>query len=639
MADTVTGHDEARLRAALEHAHHPTLALVLVHLTGDTSFLSARYQPAYQAIGGDPDGGLSEDAKAELRDAVFKAMLAYWETGKIVPKPDTPTLKRMMDYCATQPIPDEYVNFAMHELALDGRENLKPGKGIALDRAQAAAFKVLIIGAGMSGIASAIALKEAGIAFEILEKNPEVGGTWFDNTYPGCRVDNPNHLYSYSFEADHAWPQHFSTQDQLLAYFKGVAKKHDLYKSIRFNTEVVSAAWDEAAATWTVRTRTKDGKEETLVSNAVISAVGQLNQPKLPDIDGIGTFKGPAFHSARWDHSADLDGKRVGVIGTGCSAIQFVPEIAPKVSHLTVFQRTAGWLAPTPDYHDYITDGKHLLLADVPFYQVWYRFFLFIAMADGPLAYLIKDPSYNRLDYAPNADAAALREGVEQYIREQTEGRPDLTAALTPNFHISGKRSIRDNGVWAAALKRDNVTLETRAIARITETGIRMQDGRDLAFDALIYGTGFKASDFLVPMEIKGKGGQSLHDVWGGDARAYLGLTLPGYPNFFIMYGPNTNIVVNGSIIFFSECEANYIVSCVKMLQDQKASAFEVKRDVFDTFNAEVDAANAEMPWGYAEANTWYRNAHGRVAQNWPFRLIDYWNRTRTADPSDFTFS
>lgn len=638
MADTVTGHDEARLRAALEHAHHPTLALVLVHLTGDTSFLSERYQPAYQAIGGDPDGGLSEEAKAELRDAVFKAMLNYWETGKIVPKPDTATLKRMMDYCATQPIPDEYVNFAMHELALEGRENLKPGKGIALDRTQAAAFKAVIIGAGMSGIAAAIALKEAGIAFEILEKNADVGGTWYDNTYPGCRVDNPNHLYSYSFEADHAWPQHFSTQDQLLAYFQGVAKKHDLYKSIRFNTEVLGADWDEAAATWTIRTRTKDGKEDALVSNAVISAVGQLNQPKLPDIEGLGTFKGPAFHSARWDHSVDLTGKTVGVIGTGCSAIQFVPEIAPKVSHLTVFQRTAGWLAPTPDYHDYITDGKHLLLADVPFYQVWYRFFLFIAMADGPLAYLVKDPAYNRLDYAPNADAAALREGIEQYIREQTAGRPDLTAALTPDFHISGKRSIRDNGVWAAALKRDNVTLETSPIARVTETGIRMKDGRDLKFDALIYGTGFKASDFLVPMDIKGKDGKSLHDIWGGDARAYLGLTLPGFPNLFIMYGPNTNIVVNGSIIFFSECEANYIVSCVKMLQDRKAKSFEVKQDVFDTFNAEVDAANAEMPWGYAEANTWYRNSHGRVAQNWPFRLIDYWNRTREAAPAEYTF-
>ncbi|MEQ9505362.1 MAG: NAD(P)/FAD-dependent oxidoreductase [Hyphomonas sp.] len=639
MADTAAGHDEARLRAALEHAHHPTLALVLVHLTGDTSFLTERYQPAYEPIGGDPDGGLSEEAKAELRDAVFKAMLDYWETGKIVAKPDRATIKRMMDYCATQPIPDEYVDFATHELALDGRDNLRPGKGIRLDRDQAAAFKVLIIGAGMSGIASAIALKEAGVAFEILEKNPEVGGTWHDNTYPGCRVDNPNHLYSYSFEADHAWPQHFSTQDQLLAYFKGVAKKHDLYKHIRFNTEVLGAAWDEQAATWTVRTRTKGGKEEVLVSNAVISAVGQLNQPKLPDIEGRDSFKGPAFHSARWDHSVKLDGKRVGVIGTGCSAVQFVPEIAPKVEHLTVFQRTAGWLAPTPDYHDRITDGKHVLLADVPFYQVWYRFFLFIAMADGPLAFLIKDPTYDRLDYAPNADAAMLRAGVEQYIREQTEGRPDLTAALTPNFHMSGKRSIRDNGVWAAALKRDNVTMETSGIDRITETGIRMKDGRDLEFDALIYGTGFKASDFLVPMEVKGKGGKSLHDVWGGDARAYLGLTLPGYPNFFIMYGPNTNIVVNGSIIFFSECEANYIVSMVKTLQDKKAKAFEVKQDVFDTFNAEVDAANAEMPWGYAEANTWYRNAHGRVAQNWPFRLIDYWNRTRAASPADYTFS
>lgn len=638
MADTQTGHDEARLRAALEHAHHPTLALVLVHLTGDTSFLTARYQPAYEAIGGDPNGGLSEEAKAELRDAVYKAMLDYWKTGKIVAKPDRATIKRMMDYCATQPIPDEYADFAMHELALDGRDKLRPGKGIEIDRKQAAAFKVLIIGAGMSGLCTGIALKEAGVPFEILEKNPDVGGTWYDNTYPGCRVDNPNHLYSYSFEADHAWPQHFSTQDQLLAYFQGVAKKHDLYKHIRFNTEVLGMDWNEDAGTWTVRTRMKEGKEERLTSNAVVSAVGQLNQPQLPDIPGLGSFKGPAFHSARWDHSVDLKGKRVGVIGTGCSAIQFVPEIAPEVGHLTVFQRTAGWLAPTPDYHEHITDGKHVLLADVPFYQVWYRFFLFIAMADGPLAYLVKDPAYDRLDYAPNAEAAKLREGIEQYIREQTAGRPDLTAALTPNFHISGKRSIRDNGVWAGALKRDNVTMETSPIEAINAGGTKMKDGRQLDFDVLIYGTGFKASDFLVPMEVRGIGGKSLHDTWGGDARAYLGLTLPGYPNFFIMYGPNTNIVVNGSIIFFSECEAHYIVGCVKMLQEQKAKALEVKQDVFDAFNTAIDAANAEMPWGYATANTWYRNKHGRVAQNWPYRLIDYWNMTRTPNAGDYTF-
>ncbi len=636
MADTHSGHDEARLRAALEQAHHPTLALVMVHLTGDTSFLSPRYQPTYEPIAGDPNGGLSEEAKAELRDAVFNAMRAYWQSGRLAPRPDGQTLRRMMDYCATQPIPDEYLAFVTQELALDGRENLKPGRGFAIDPDAAAAFKVLIIGAGMSGLVMAIALQEAGVAFEIIEKNPEVGGTWYDNTYPGCRVDNPNHLYSYSFEADHAWPQHFSTQDVLLDYFKGIARKYGLYDRIRFNTEVIAAEWDEAGAGWTVRIRSNDGREETLTSRALVSAVGQLNQPKYPDIPGFGSFRGPAFHSARWDHSVDLEGKRIGVIGTGCSAVQFIPEIAPKAAHLTVFQRTAGWLAPTPDYHEPITDGKHFLLSEVPFYQVWFRFFLFIAMADGPLAYLVKDPAYDRHDYAPNAEAAKVREGIEQYIREQTAGFPELTAALTPNFHVSGKRSIRDNGIWAATLKRENVTLDTSPIAAINATGLRMEDGRQLDVDVLIYGTGFRASDFLVPMQIRGRGGRSLHEEWGGDARAYLGITLPGYPNFFMMYGPNTNIVVNGSIIFFSECEAHYIAGCIKMLIDHGAASLEVRRDVFARFNAEVDAANAEMPWGYATANTWYRNAHGRVAQNWPFRLIDYWNRTRRPEPSDF---
>ena len=638
MPDTVSEHDEARLRAALEDAHHPTLALVLVHLTGDTSFLTKQYQPAYEPVLGDPNGGLSEQAKADLRNAVAEAMVTYWKTGELPPRPNKQTLKRMMDYCATDEIPDEYNDFVHHELALDGVERLRPGYGIEIDPKAAADFKVLIVGAGMSGLVAAITLKQAGVPFEIIEKNPEVGGTWYDNTYPGCRVDNPNHLYSYSFEAQHAWPSHFSTQEVLLDYFKGVADKYGLREHIRFETEVLGAEWNADDETWSVRLREKGGTEEDRTVNALVSAVGQLNQPKFPDIEGRSNFAGPSFHSARWDHTVDLHGKRIGVIGTGCSAVQFIPEIAPDAGHLTVFQRTAGWLAPTPEYHEKISDGKHYLLSEVPFYQVWFRFFLFVSMADGPLAFLAKDPAYNNHEYAPNADAAELRRQIEDYLREQAGGDAALADALTPKFQISGKRSIRDNGIWASTLKRENVTLETGDISHITSTGVVMKDGAEHPLDVLIYGTGFKASDFLIPMEIKGVDGKKLHDVWDGDARAYLGITMPDFPNFFMMYGPNTNIVVNGSIIFFSECEANYILGMIAMLQEKGKQAAAPKPDVFETFNQEVDAANAVMPWGYSTANTWYRNSKGRSAQNWPFRLIDYWNRTRRPDPAEFDF-
>ena len=636
MADGTTSLDRTYLREALKHAHHPTLSLVYLHLTGDAKFLQPPYQPVYLPIDGDPDGDIPEDAKAEMRDAVYEAMLKWEDGGEHPPAPDDKTLQAMMDYCATEPIPSEYFNFLSLELPLDGVDKRMPGFGVDIDQSWAADHKMLIIGAGMSGLLAAIVFKSKGIPFEIIEKNPDLGGTWYENTYPGCRVDSPNHIYSYSFEADYEWPHHFSTQEHLLAYFRHVADKYDLKPHIRFNTEVVRAEYDDDAQGWTVTVKDTSGAESQLTSRGLVSAVGQLNQPKLPDIKGLETFKGPAFHSARWDHSVDLTGKKVGVIGTGASAVQFVPEIAPKVGSMTVFQRTPGWMAPTPNYHDALTAEKLYLLRNVPFYQVWYRFFLFLTMADGPLLYLQKDPAWNDYDYAPNEIAADLRRQIEEYIKGQAGGDPFLEKALTPNFQISGKRSLRDNGVWAGTLKQDHVSLNTDGIKEITPTGVTMEDGTHHEFDVLIFGTGFKAQDFLFPMTVKGRGGVDLHEQWDGDARAYKGVTVPGFPNLYLMYGPNTNIVVNASIVFFSESETHYMVELMKHMERNGMHAADVTKAAHDAYNEIIDAVNAEMPWGYAEANSWYRNANGRVAQNWPLRLIDFWNQSREVKPEAY---
>ncbi len=637
MADGLSALDMNYLRKALEHAHHPTLSIVYVHLTGDTRFLTdERFKPVYEPIDGDPNGQISEEAKAELREAVATAMEKYAGGAELPPPPDRSTLKMMMDYVATEPIPDEYTDFLTLELPMDGVDKRMPGHGVHIDQTWAQDHKMIIIGAGMSGILAGIVFKQQGIPFEIIEKNPDLGGTWYDNTYPGCRVDSPNHIYSYSFEADHDWPSHFSTQEHLLAYFQKVADKYGIREYVRFNTEVTSVTWSDEDLTWTVSTKDKDGKEEQLVSRGVVSAVGQLNQPKYPEIKGIDTFKGPAFHSARWDHSVDLKGKRVGVIGTGASAFQFVPEIADTVGSMTVFQRTAGWVAPTPEYHDALTSEKLHVLKTVPFYQMWYRFFLFMSMGDGPLLYLAKDPEWNDYDYAPNELAADLRRQIEEYIAEQAGGDEQLRAAMTPDFQISGKRSLRDNGIWASTLKQDNVSLNTTDIQEINETGIITKDGTHHEFDVLIYGTGFKAQDFLTPMKVTGRNGRDLHEEWDGDARAYKGVTVKGYPNLYLMYGPNTNIVVNASIIFFSESEAHYMVELMKHMETNGVHAADVTPEAFDAYNQFIDAANAEMPWGYAQTNTWYRNEKGRVAQNWPLRLIDFWNQSREVKPDAY---
>jgi 4-hydroxyacetophenone monooxygenase len=392
----------------------------------------------------------------------------------------------------------------------------------------------------------------------------------------------------------------------------------------------------EDRAMWTVTAKSKDGRTETLEARAVITAVGQLNQPRYPDLPGVGEFKGPAFHSARWRHDVDLKGKRVAVIGTGASAFQFAPEVAKEAASVTVFQRTPPWLAPTADYHDPVTPAERWLLEHVPFYEKWYRFWLFWMLTDGIHQAVVADPEWEGGPEAISMANAMLREALAGGIAAQAPDAPELVERIVPAYPVGGKRMLRDNGVWIAMLQQPNVELVSEPIAKITPTGIETKDGKARDFDVIIYGTGFTASQFLKTFKVVGRGGRELHDQWAGDARAYLGMTTPGFPNLFMLYGPNTNIVVNGSIIFFSECSVRYILGCLKLMAETGAETLEVRRDVHDAFNAKVDAANAQMAWGAPQVTSWYKNDKGRVSQNWPFPLVDYWQATLAPNPDDF---
>jgi 4-hydroxyacetophenone monooxygenase len=542
----------------------------------------------------------------------------------------------MMSFVAGAEIPEGYADFLVDELSLGETNTKTPVWDSPRLKDSAARMHVLVIGAGMSGLLSGIRLSQAGVSYEIVDKNADVGGTWFENTYPGCRVDSSNHIYSYSFEPNHHWPQHFSTQPILLDYFRGVADRYDLRGKIAFETEVETLDWDEPRALWKVTVKDKAGARRVIEANAVITAVGQLNRPRMPDIKGRDRFAGPAFHSARWRHDVDLTGKRVAVIGTGASAYQFVPEIAGKVGSLTIFQRTPPWGFPVPHYHEDVPDGMNWLMEHVPYYDKWYRFWMFWMVTDGLLPMVEADPGWNGPQTAVSAANLEFREMIAAAIAAQAPTRPDLIEKVVPTYPVGGKRSLLDNGVWMTALQRDNVSLVTDAISEITEAGIVTADGTARDFDVIIYGTGFHASKFLEPMKIRGRGGADLHATWDGDPRAYLGMTTPGFPNLFMIYGPNTNIVVNGSIIFFSECSVRYIVGCLKMLAETGARAMEPRREVHDAFNAKVDAANGLMAWGAPQVSSWYKNEKGRVTQNWPFALVDYWRATLAPDPGDF---
>jgi 4-hydroxyacetophenone monooxygenase len=623
------------IRAAVEQAQLAPLLAALALATGDYGLLEDDLRPDPARII-EPQGGLSDALQARARELATAAITAFRDGGcRPAPLPSDEQLARAVRFAMGTDQMDQYIPVLEEELALGGEDRRAPQwrkEEVAPD----VDFRVAVIGAGMSGLLAAHRLDQAGVPYVILEKDADVGGTWLENSYPGCRVDVPNHLFSYSFAQKDDWPQHFSTQDVLLDYFRQCADELGIRPHIRFRTEVLEARWQEDRACWAIDVRGPEGTSETIEAQALISAVGQLNRPNMPEIAGMGTFSGPSFHSARWDHSVDLAGTRVAVIGTGASAAQFVPVIAEEVAQLTVFQRTPPWFFPTPDYHDPVEPGQRWLFTHVPYYSGWYRFWLFWASAEILLPAARVDPDWQPRDRSVGQANDDLRALLTEYIRAEFAFDADLCEQVLPEYPPASKRVLRDNGIWARTLRRDNVRLVTEGIAEIVPEGVLTKDGERHEVDVIIYGTGFQASRFLTPMKVVGRGGVDLHEQWDGDARAFMGITVPNFPNFFVMYGPNTNIVVNGSIIYFSECEVRYILGCLEVLLRGGHRAMEPRKDRHDEYNRRIDEGNLGMAWGVATVNSWYRNAKGRVAQNWPFSLVEYWDQTRAPDPTDY---
>ncbi|WP_116995804.1 flavin-containing monooxygenase [Desertimonas flava] len=625
---------DGELRDALEVADLPALLPALAHVTGDLGLLREELRVDATLMGED-QGGLTPEQQGAIRALALETLIAFRDGGSVAaPMPTGPDLRVILQFMAGGLDIDDYLPMMREELALDS--DLRAPHWHKDDVAPDRPFEVVVIGAGMSGIVAAYRLAEAGVSYVVLDKNADVGGTWLENSYPGCRVDIPNHYYSYSFAQRADWPLYYSPRSELYAYFRRCVDEFGIRPNIRFDTEVSSVEYDDATARWTVCTVDADGNERTIEADAVISAVGQLNRPQLPQIEGRESFAGPAFHSARWDHDVDLSGKRVGVIGTGCSAAQFAPLVAEEVGHLEIFQRTPNWQFPVPHYRHEVPQGFQYLLQHVPYYRQWYRFWLFWKSAEllRPMAEV--DPEWPDMSTSVGEGNDLLRQMLTEAMLPQYEDRPDLIPKVIPQYPPASKRIIVDDGSWAEMLHRDNVTLTTTGIDRIVPEGVVTVDGELHEFDVLLYGTGFQPSKFLTPMKVVGRGGVELHERWAGDARAYLGVTVPGFPNFFMLYGPNTNIVVNGSIIWFSECEVRYVMDCIRHVLAGRHRALDVREEVHDRFNEEVDAENLRMAWGVSTVNSWYKSDSGRVAQNWPFPLLDYWTRTREVDPSEY---
>jgi cation diffusion facilitator CzcD-associated flavoprotein CzcO len=478
--------------------------------------------------------------------------------------------------------------------------------------------KIVIVGAGFGGIAGAIELRRHGFTdITILEGAPDLGGTWFYNGYPGAACDVPSHLYSFSYEQRTSWSRLCSPQQEILDYLRGVAAQYGITELIRFSQRVSDCAFDPVSRRWAVQTESGAVHE----ADAVILATGQLSRPSIPSLPGLERFAGHTFHSSRWDHAYDVRGKRVAVVGTGASAVQFVPEVAEQASHLSVFQRSGNWFLPRRN-HVY-SSLVRAAIRSIPGLQRLRRSFLFNYCESLTLA--IRHPrTVGRL--------AAMRSAA--FMRHQLPD-PELRRRAWPDYTFGCKRVLFSSH-YLPTLARPDVDLVTEPIAEVTGAGLRTADGRLHEVDCIIWGTGFKATEFVAPMRVQGAAGRTLDEAWCDGAHAHLGLTVPGFPSMFLMYGPNTN-TSGGSIIFYLEAQAGYIRQALEHLRAGGYRSVDVRPEVEAASDRELQARFAGTAW--TGCDSWYRDRHGRIVANWPGYMRDYLEATQTFAAGEYVFS
>ncbi len=622
--------DSPDLQAALAEANLPTLLATYVYLTHDEAML-AQFGPYIRPAFSVEPTAIREADAGRLRTAMHH-LLTTGE-GLHPSEPSDDLMLRILSVSVGEDVSPEFLDLVLDQCGF------KPW----IDRSQLPQrvappkdFKILVIGAGMTGMAAAIKLDEAGYDYVVIEKNPDVGGTWYENRYPGVGVDTPSHFYSFSWEI---WPdwQHYHPQGRdMQNYMLSVADKYRIRDKVRFNTRVEKLVYDEKTALWTVTVRTSGGTLEDLVVNAIINGHGPVNRYKWPDIPGLKDFAGPVVHTAAWPDDLDLKGKRVAVIGTAASAAQLVAAIAPDVASLTVYQRTKHWVLYNPEIANEVSDGMKWALAHISYFKEFFRFRVYWGAADGLFPNVLIDPQWTGNDIAVSAHNEGIRQYVLSHLAAKFKDRPDLLDKLTPDFPVFSKRIVLDNG-WLDALLRDNVTLEDRGIRRIGPEGIENEDGELFACDVIICATGFNVAKMTGDLVIRGTGGRDLGEEWGeDDPRSYLGMCIPGYPNYFHTVGPNSapNHAAGQNLV--SECQVNYIIEALDRVVANGARAFEVTQDAYDAWNRKVEERMPQMIWSHPRAGSYYMNSKRRIFLSWPWRLVDYFNETRAPEEGSY---
>lgn len=626
---------ETELRAAVKDANIPSLVMVLYQATGDEKWLSERYRPTRgKGLTPHDSGGLPPDVQEEIREASVPVLLR-------LQRGEPPAIETLS--------PDQTVELVSIFLGESVNERYGPllsqeiGRRAATGRdavetapiGAPAGYKVIVIGLGIAGIAGAHYLNQMGVDYTIFERRPSAGGVWFENSYPGAGVDTPSHLYSFSF-FDRDWKRHFELRDELHAYFTDAVKELGIEPHVRYETEVLGATLDEKTLLWTVKVRNADGTIAEHVANIVISAVGSLNKPKIPAVVGREGFEGLQFHSSRWPANLDLKGKRVAIVGAGASAQQIAPEIAKDVAHLTVFQRSPQWIAPFDLFRAEISKEQRSLFRAVRLYHAWYWVRAFWQFGDKVIEALRVDPEWEHPERSVNVRNDGHRAYYTRYIEQQLAGRPDLLAKSLPDYPPFGKRILMDNG-WYAMLQQDNVSLVTEGVTSVTPAGPVSASGEH-PVDVIIWATGFDASFFLDSLDVYGVGHTHLREVWQeDDPRAYLGVSIPRFPNFFMLGGPHS-FPGSGSFMYFMEVQMRYLRELIAGMLERGAVALDAREDVTAKYNDLVDEVHKRTVWTHPGFGTYYRNSKGRVIFVMPFLNLEYWEFTRRPDFENYNF-
>jgi len=474
---------------------------------------------------------------------------------------------------------------------------------------------IAVVGAGFGGVGSAVMLRRAGYGdVTVFERADRVGGVWNYNTYPGAACDVPSHLYEFSFAPNPHWSRRYAPQAEIQSYLEDVARRHGVLDRIRLNTEVDRARWDGERRRWTLETDTGEHSADLL-----LTACGQLNVPKIPPISGLETFEGPAFHTAQWRHDVDLRGKRVAVIGTGCSAIQVVPQVQPIAEHVDVYQRSPGWTFPRMDFP--YRERTKRLFESFPVLQRLDRASI-LAFHELGAAALTSKPWLR-----PPFRAIARRQ-INKAIKD-----PELRRKVTPTDEVGCKRVMLTDD-WYPTLTKPNVELITDPVAGVTPRGIRIRDGEQRPADVIVLATGFKTHGFVAPMEVVGMGGRTLAEEWSEVPRAYLGLSVPGFPNMFLLYGPNTN-GGTGSVIYTVEAGVTHVIAALRELDHWAAAKIEVRREAAHAFDRELREALSKTVW-HTGCTSWYLDENGNDPNQWPWLWHTYRRRAAEVSPEAY---